>query len=401
VRREAGADEDSNLESATMIPIRYNIGSLWVRKTGTLMAVFGIGLTVSIVVTMMALVQGLESTFVDTGDDLNLIVIRQGGLNEVNSYFMRDLFPTIRFLPGVAKGADGEPLAVGENVVVINHTRLTGESSNIIVRGTSDRGFLLRPEVKIVVGRRFMPGLREINVSRSLSRRFQNLALGDTVHFARSDWKVVGIFDAGGTAYDSEIWADYEEVCQDWDRHSYSSVLLRAENAQAAAAIQKKVADDQRINLQAVPQKKYFADQTSSSVGIKALGYFIAIAMGIGASFAAMNMMYGAVMARSKEVGTLRAIGFRRRHILASFMMESVLLGLAGGLLGCLMALPINGISTGTANFMTFSEILFNFRITLRVLLYALLFAALVGALGGYLPARRAAHTKLIDVLRE
>ena len=384
-----------------MIPIRYNIGSLWVRKTGTLMAVFGIGLTVSIIVTMMALVQGLESTFVDTGDDLNLVVIRQGGLNEVNSYFLRDLFPTIRFLPGVAKGADGEPLAAGENVVVINHTRLTGESSNIIVRGTSDLGFLLRPEVKMEEGRRFRPGLREINVSRSLSHRFRNLALGDSVHFARSDWKVVGIFDAGGTAYDSEIWAGYEEVCQDWDRHSYSSVLLRAENAQAVAAIQKKIADDQRINLQAVPQKKYYADQTSSSVGIKALGYFIAIVMGIGASFAAMNMMYGAVMARSKEVGTLRAIGFRRRHILSSFMMESVFLGLAGGLLGCVMALPIHGISTGTANFMTFSEILFNFRITPGILLEALLFAALVGALGGYLPARRAAHTKLIEVLRE
>ncbi len=383
------------------IPIRYNIGSLWARRTGTLMAVLGIGFTVSIVVTMMSLVHGLEATFVETGQDDNLVVIRQGSQNEVNSYFSRELYPTIRFLPGVAKAADGEPLAVGENVVVINHTRKDGASSNITVRGTSDLGFTLRPEVKMVEGRKLRPGLREIDVSRSLSNRFRNLGLGEKIHFARSDWTVVGIFDAGGAAYDSEIWADYGEVCQDWDRPSYSSVLLRAENAAAAADIRKRIADDRRINLQAIPQKKYYADQTSTSAGLRALGVFIAVVMGIGASFAAMNMMYGAVMARSKEVGTLRAIGFRRRHILASFMMESVLLGLAGGILGCLLALPMNGIRAGTANFQTFSEVLFNFRITPGILLRGLLFSLVVGSLGGFFPARRAAHTRLIDILKE
>ncbi len=383
------------------IPIRYNLGSLWTRRTGTLMAILGIAFTVSIVVAMMSLVHGLEATFVETGQDNNLVVIRQGSQNEVNSYFTRDLFPTIRFLPGVAKGADEEPLAVGENVVVINHTRNDGASSNITVRGTSDLGFTLRPEVKLVEGRRLRPGLREIDVSRSLSTRFKNLALGDKIHFARSDWTVVGIFDAGGAAYDSELWADYGEICQDWDRASYSSVLLKAENAAAAESIRKRIADDQRINLQAIPQKKYYADQTSTSAGLRALGVFIAVVMGIGASFAAMNMMYGAVMARSKEVGTLRAIGFRRRHILASFMMESVLLGLAGGILGCLMALPMNGISAGTANFQTFSEVLFNFRVTPGILFRGLLFSVVVGTLGGFFPARRAAHTRLIDILKE
>ena len=383
------------------IPIRYNIGSLWVRRTGTLMTMLGIGFTVSIFVTMMALVNGLESTFVDTGQENHLIVIRQGGLNEVNSYFMRDLFPTIRFLPGVAKGADGEPLAVGENVVVISHFRVGGQPSNLIVRGTSEMGFLLRPEVKIVEGRQFRAGLREINVSRSVSRRFQGMALGDTIHFARSGWKVVGIFDANGTAYDSEVWAEYGEICQEWDRPSYSSILLKAENAAAAEDIRRRIADDRRINLQAIPQRKYYADQTASSAGIKVLGYFIAVMMGIGASFAAMNMMYGAVMSRSKEVGTLRALGFRKRSILASFLLESMILGLAGGIVGCLLALPMNGISTGTANFQTFSEVLFRFRVTPAVLLRGLVYATLVGALGGYLPARRAARVKLIDIMRE
>ncbi len=383
------------------IPIRYNLGSLWVRRTGTFMAILGIGFTVAICVTMMALVQGLESTFVDTGHDNCLIVLRQGSQNESNSYFTRDLFPTVRFLPGVARGAGGDPLAVGENIVIINQERLKGDSSNAIVRGTSEMGFDLRPEVKIVEGRRFRRGLREINVSRSLSRRFRDMSLGDTIHFARSDWKVVGIFAAGGTAYDSEVWADYDEISSDWDRPSYSSILLQAENAEAAAQIRKRIADDQRINLQAIPQKKYYADQTSSSVGIKTLGYFIAVVMGIGASFAAMNMMYGAVMSRSKEVATLRAIGFRRRHILASFMMESVLLGFAGGVLGSLMALPLHGISSGTANFQTFSEVLFNFQITPGILFRALLYASIVGALGGFLPARRAARARLIDIIKQ
>jgi putative ABC transport system permease protein len=383
------------------IPIRYNLGSLWARRTGTLMAVLGIGFTVSIIVSMMALVRGLDATFVETGHDNNLVIIRQGSQNEVNSYFSRDLYPTVRFLPGVAKDSDGEPLVVGDSVVVINHTRKDGASSNITVRGTSDIGYLLRPEVKITQGRRIRPGLREINVSQSLSGRFQNLALGEKIHFARSDWTVVGIFDAGGAAYDSEIWADYGEVCQDWDRPVYSSILLKAENASAAADIRKRIVDDQRINLQAIPQKKYYADQTSTSAGLKALGVFIALVMGIGASFAAMNMMYGAVMSRSKEVGTLRAIGFRRRHILGSFLMESVLLGLAGGILGCLMALPMNGIRAGTANFQTFSEVLFNFRITPGILFWGLLFSVVVGTLGGFLPARRASHTKLIDILKE
>lgn len=364
------------------------------------MAVLGIGFTVAIFITMMALVKGLDSTFVETGQDNQLVVIRQGSQNEVNSYFQRDLFATVKFLPGIARGADGEPLVVGENVVIINHDRQDGHASNAMVRGTSISGLALRPEVKLVRGDWFKPGLRQICVSESLSKRFRNMNLGDTIHFARSNWKVVGIFDGAGTAYDSEVWADYGEICQDWNRMSYSSILLRAENSAAAADIRKRIADDRRINLQAVPQKKYYADQTATSVGIKALGFFVAVIMGIGASFAAMNMMYSAVMNRSKEVATLRAIGFRRRSILASFMMESMLLGLAGGILGCLMALPLHGISSATANFQTFSEVLFNFRITPGIVTRGLLYSAVVGMLGGYLPARRAARAKLIDIMR-
>jgi putative ABC transport system permease protein len=383
------------------IPLRYNIGSLWARRTGTAMTVFGIGLTVSIFITMTALVTGLESTFVTTGHDDNLIVIRQGSLNETNSYFGRDLLQVVRLLSGVARDAKQEPLAFGEIIVNINHTRIGGESSNIIVRGTSEAALALRPEARIVEGRMFRSGFREIVPSRSLSTRFEKLTTGSTIHFGRSDWQVVGLFDAGGTAYDSEIWADYNEVAQDWDRPIYSSILLRAESAQAAEQIQARVTEDRRINLQAIPQKKYFADQASTAVGVKMLGDFIALIMGIGACFAAMNMMYGSVMARSREVATLRAIGFRRRNILASFLVESLIVGLLGGVAGCILALPVHGLSAGTANFQTFSEVLFHFRLTPGVFLRGLIFAAAVGILGGYLPARRAARIKLVQLLRD
>jgi len=247
----------------------------------------------------------------------------------------------------------------------------------------------------------FHSGLREVIASRSLSRRFQNLTVGSTVHFGRSDWTVVGLFDAGGSAYDSEVFADYGAVALDWDRPIYSSILLRVENETAAEEIRRRIADDQRINLQAIPQKKYFADQTSTATGIKLLGNFIALLMGIGACFAAMNMMYGSVMSRSREIATLRAIGFRRRNILASFLFESMLLGLMGGILGAILSLPIHGISAATANFETFSEVLFHFNLTPGILLRGLIFALGVGILGGYLPARRAARVKLLEILRD
>ncbi len=384
------------------IPLKYNIRSLWVRRVGTLMTAVGIGLTVAVLVAMMALVNGLDSTFVETGNPTDLVVIRDGSLNEINSYFGRDYFPMIKVLPGVAANGDGEPMAVGEVIVVINQDRLDGEPSNVMIRGTSDMGFALRDEIKIVEGRKFKKGIRELIASRSLARRFKDMALGDTLTIANNTWKIVGIFEAGQSAYNSELWGDYDEIALAWNRPIYASITLRAEDLNAAEAIQARIKDDRRLEeLQAVFQKKYFAQQTISSAGIKALGFFIAIVMGVGSSFAAMNMMFGTVMSRFKEVGTLRALGFRRRSILASFMLESVFLAVLGGVIGCLLALPVNGIQTGTTNFSTFSEVLFNFRITPTILLWALAVSAVVGILGGFLPAVRAARLRLIEVMRD
>jgi putative ABC transport system permease protein len=346
-------------------------------------------------------VNGLDATFVETGRPNHLIVIRDGALNETNSYFNRDLLGTIKLLPGIRTDETGEPLASGEIIVVINHPRITGESSNVVVRGTTPAGLKLRPEMTLVQGNWFRRGLREIVVSESMSRRFQNMRLGDSLSMSRSSWKVVGLFSAGGRAHESEVFTDVEDVAQDWDRPIYTSLLLEASDAAAAQAIIKRVADDRRIHLQAVSQQKYFRDQTVSSVGIKGLGTFIAFVMGVGSCFAAMNMMYATVMSRTKEVGTLRVLGFSRSSILSSFMVESILLALCGGLVGCLLALPLHGISTGTANFVTFSEVLFNFRITPRILLQGMIFAGIVGIFGGALPARRASRVTLIEALRQ
>ena len=382
------------------IPLKYNIGSLWVRRVGTLMTALGIGLTVAIYIIMQALVSGLDATFVETGHPNHLIVIRDGSLNEVNSYFNRDLLGTIKLLPGIRQDESGEPRAAGELLVVINHPRVTGESSNLVVRGTTTIGRKLRPEMRLVAGQWYGRGLREVAVSQSIARRFQSMRLGDTFRMSRSDWKVVGVFDAGGTAYDSEIMTDVEDVAQDWDRPIYTSMLLEAQDAPAAKDLIRRVAEDRRIHLQAIPQQEYFRSQAVSSVGIKALGGFIAIVMGIGSCFAAMNMMYATVLSRTKEVGTLRALGFSRWSILWSFLVESTLLALLGGFVGCLLALPLHGISTGTANFTTFSEVLFNFRITPKILLDGMVFASFVGILGGALPARRASQVTLMEALR-
>ena len=383
------------------IPLKYNLRSMWVRRVGTLMTAFGIGLTVAVLVAMMALIHGLDSTFVDTGYESDLVIIRKGSQNETNSYFNRDLYQIVRFLPGVARDSNDEPWAVGEIVVVINHERLNGEPSNVVVRGTSERGFRMRPEVDMVGGRKFKKGVRELIVSHSLARRFKDMSLGATLQIAQNRWNVVGVFDAGSTAYNSEIWDDYDEIALAWTRPIYTSVLVRTESVEATERIRKRIEKDRQIQLQAVPQKEYYRGQTISSVGLKALGFFLAVVMGVGSCFGAMNMMYGTIMSRFREVGTLRALGFKRRSILASFLLESILITLLGGVIGCLLALPVNGISTGTTNFVSFAEVLFQFRITPKILFNAMLFAGIVGVLGGFLPAFRASRLRLIEVLRD
>ncbi|MGH7369696.1 MAG: ABC transporter permease, partial [Candidatus Methylomirabilaceae bacterium] len=330
------------------------------------------------------------------------VVLRQGSQVETGSVVTRDSLQVIKYLPGVEVDAAGVPLVSPEVIVLLNlPKRGAGQGSNVIVRGLSPKGFELRPQVKVVQGRAFKPGLREVVVGRSVAERFQNAGLGETLRFGRSQWKVVGLFEAGRTAFDSEIWADTSELADDFDRLAYSSVLLRAESASALRAIEQRISDDRRLHLKALSELAYYEEQTKTAGPIKLLGSFMAILMSIGASFAAMNTMYAAVARRSREIGVLRVLGFRSRSILLSFLTESLFLALAGGVIGCLLALPIHGLTTGTTNFRTFSEVAFAFRITPDLLIRGLGFSLLMGGLGGLLPARLASRQPMVETLRE
>lgn len=384
------------------IPLRYNFRSLLVRRVGTLMTVLSLALIVSIFVGIMALANGLETLLTSTGDARNVIVLSHGSTGELLSSVPRDAVAAIKYLPGVSAGPGGEPLVSNELVTVSPLTkRGDGLNGNVTVRGLTPQGLALRPQVRIVAGRMFQPGLREAVVSSKIAEKFQDAGLGETLPLGKGDWKVVGLFDASNTAFTNEVWVDVNQLADDFKRTTYSSVLLRADGPAAASDIVARVGSDPRINLEAQPEVKYYQSQTSVALPLKALGLFIAVVMGVGACFAAMNTMYAAVTYRTQEIATLRTLGFKRRNIMLSFLAESLLLALAGGLIGCLLTLPMNGITTNTVNMRTFSEVAFAFRVSPPLLLYGMLFALLIGLLGGILPARQASKQSPAAVMRE
>src|SRR6516162_1413693 len=316
------------------IPISYNIRNLKLRKGLTIMTALGIALTVTTAVFLMALLAGLDRVFVKSGDPLNVLVLRKGSQAELSGGFDASLFPTLKELPGIAKDSKGEPMASGEWVVVIVLPRKDGTGEvNVTVRGMMVDGLEMRqepkgnPRVKLVEGRWFSPGQREVVVSRSIQRRFANCNVGDTIQFGKGPWKVVGIFDAGGSAYDSEVWGDVNQMASDFDRQGgFASAYLRASNPAAANALKNAVSDDQRLKLDGMLETDYYEKQTRSGGPIRFVGFLVACIMGVGSIFAAMNTMYAAVAYRSREIATLRVIGFSRPSILTSFVFESLVL---------------------------------------------------------------------------
>ncbi|MFB3920924.1 MAG: ABC transporter permease [Terriglobia bacterium] len=383
------------------IPLKYNFRNLRVRRTTTLMTAFSITLTVTVFLVLMALAQGLQTSLTATGHPLNLLVMRDGSQSETQSSVQRDSLQVLRYLEGIAKNEKSEPWVSPELIVLINLPRRGQEQgSNVTIRGLGPEGFALRPEFKLIEGQPFRSGMREVIVSKRIAERFQNCGLGEKIKFAKGYWTVVGVFDVGNTAYASEIWTDTNDLAQDFDREAYSSVFLRAADGGALDRLKQQIADDRRLHMKAQTEKEYYERQTSSAAPIKALGIFIAGLMAVGASFAAMNTMYAAVARRTKEIGSLRVLGFSRGSILLSFIIESVLIATLGGALGCILALPINGVTTGTTNFMTFSELAFSFRITPGLLLGGMIFAVLMGFAGGLFPAWRAAHENIVTSLR-
>ena len=386
-----------------MLPLlKYHIRSVFVRWRSSIATIVGLALVIAVFVMVQSLAVGIEKTSANTGDPRNLLVTRQGALAEATSVVTRDQFNIIRFLPGVELDATGTPIASGDTLIIINLPRRDGTgNSNVMLRGIAPAGKELRSQVALVEGRWFVPGKREAVASRRLAKRFANLHIGGKFKTGGVELTIVGIFDGQRSAFDSEVWLDADEARSAFDRPDYSSMLIRARSDEALATIRRTIEADRRLKVKAVREVDYYKEQTRTAGPIKWLGNGLAVVMSIGALFAAMNTLYASVGARTREIGTLRVLGFRRRSILLGFLLEGALLAAVGGALGCAAAyLGWNGASTGTLGQETFTEVVFDFQITPILIAKGILFAVIVGLIGSFLPALRAARLPVIASLK-
>lgn len=385
------------------IPIAYNLRNLVVRKTTTVMTAVGIGLTVAVLVADMALVEGLRTAFKATGHPLQLVVMRKGSNAELNSTVTREALQIMKVEPRIALNDAREPMASPEILTVVNLPSVDSPTGmNLTVRALSQIGVEMRGAKIQPGGRWFQSGQREIVVGKSVAKRYPNARPGKRVRFGRGEWEVVGVFDAGDSAFNGEIWGELNQIGPDFNRQdSVNSVLVRATDLASFQALKNSIDDDRRLGVDAMPEPEYYERQTSSGAPLQIFGLLVAVIMAVGSSFAAMNTMYAAVARRAKEIGTLRVLGFSRGSIMLSFLIESLLLAFIGGVFGCLLALPINGVTTGVGSFATFSEIAFDFRVSTSAMLAGIIFALVVGAIGGLFPAGSAARKEILTALRE
>jgi putative ABC transport system permease protein len=383
------------------LPLKYNLANVFIRWRSTSATILGVALVVAVYVLVQALAAGLEKSSQNTGDPRNVMVVRKGSTAESSSQVTREQFKLIPHLPQVAKDETGQPLVSADVVVLINLPRkdLVSEA-NVMLRGISPLGRFLRPQVKLAAGRWFEPGKREVVVAQKLANRFANFELGNIIKSGNKHLTVVGWIDGANSAFDSEIWMDADEARSVFDRENYSSVLVRIANPAQQAAFRARIEADKRLPLTALAETSYYSNQTMAAQPIKILGNFLATMMSIGAIFAAMNTMYASVGARTREVGTLRVLGYRRRSILVGFLVEGTFLALIGGVIGCLLSLKLQGYSASTVSLETFGESVFQFRITAALAMKGLLFSALVGLTGSFLPALRASRLPIIDALK-
>jgi putative ABC transport system permease protein len=384
------------------IPISYNFRNLIVRKTTTIMTALGITLTVAVLLSVLALLNGLQTAFESSANPLHILIMRKGSNAELSSAITRDAYQTIKSMPGIIRDANG-PMASLEMVTIINLPSVDSpDGMNVTLRGILPIGIQMRDGLKIENGRWFRPGQREIVVGKSIARRYPGAQLGDKLRFGRGEWEIVGVMDGGRSAVNSEIFGDLNQASSDFNRaDALSSVLVRATDIAAVPALINNLNDDRRLGVAAKTEKEYYDSQMISGRLLQYLGIFISVIMALGSSFAAMNTMYAAVARRSREVGTLRVLGFSRGSILLSFLIESLLLSMLGGLLGCVLVLPLNNITTGIGSFVTFSEISFNFRVSPDIMAVGVGFALIMGTLGGFFPARAAAKTEILAALRD
>jgi len=381
----------------------YNLRSMIVRKGTAAMTAGGIAMVVAVFVMTLAIAQGFQKTLVVSGSPDNVIILRKGATAETVSAVLRTDIPLIEAMPQVARSADNQPVASPELVVAIAVPRISdNQPANVPVRGVGPRAFQVRDKLTFSEGRRFNPGTREINAGRLAMGRFKGLTVGSTVKFGAATWNVVGIFEADDASFESEIWGDADLMMPAFQRQGYQSMIVKLVDASMFDSFKTAIEADPRLYLRPQREQDYYAEQSQAmTTVIRVFGTFVTLILSIGAMFGAMNTMYAAVAYRTREIGTLRALGFSRFRIVTAFLAESVALAILGGIIGCALALPVHGISTGTTNFASFSEVAFKFRITPGLLAAGLVFSAVMGAAGGLLPALRAARIPVARALRE
>ena len=386
------------------IPIVYNLRSVKARWTSAIVAVLGIAGTVGVFVAMLSLARGFKATLVSSGSEDNAIIMRAGATSEMTGGVAIDSVKILQDQPGIARSSEG-PLLTPEVVLVAPIPLLsTGTDANVQVRGVSKNVLQIRKKVKIVQGRMFQPGLNEVVVGKNANTSYQGLTLGNTINLGNVRWLVVGIFDAGGSSFDSEVWADAHLLGPAYNRPDtfFQSVTVHLQSPAALQQLKDSVSSDPRLNVDVSREIDYYSKQsTRLTTLITVLGGLVASIMAIGAIFGALNTMYSAVSERGREIATMRALGFGGPAVVFSFVIEALLIAFVGGLLGCLAVLPLNGLTTGAMNLQTFSHLAFAFKITPELLVKGILFALVMGFIGGLLPAVRAARRPVAQALRE
>lgn len=383
------------------LPLNYSFRNALVRWRSTLATVLGIALVVFVFVLLQSLATGIEKSSGNTGDPRNVMVVRKGSTAESASLISRQTFNELRYFEEISRNERGEPIISADVLVLVNLPRRdnSGEA-NVLLRGVTPRGMELRPQVSLAAGRWFEPGKREIVVSAKLARRFANFDLGNSIRTGSATFTVVGWLEGGGSAFDSECWLDADECRSTFERDMYSSFLVRPQDEAALEKFVQRIESDRRFKLKAEREVDYYKKQTMTAAPIKWLGGFLAVMMSVGAVFAAMNTMYAAVGARTREIGTLRVLGFRRRAVVVALLIEGGFLAFLGGILGCAAAFHWNGYTTATMGFETFSEIVFQFTVTPQLVFEGLIFAVLVGLVGTLFPAIRASRLPVIAALK-
>lgn len=385
------------------LPLSYSFRNLWTRRLTTTLTLLGVALVVFVFVASLMLAEGLRQTLVATGVDANAIIIRRSSQAEVQSAVGREETNIIKTQSEVATNGDGKPWATSDVVVLISlPKRGNNEPTNVVVRGISPEGLELRSQqVKLVAGRMFGTGLQELIIGKSIQQRFQNCDINGTLRMGGTDWKIVGIFDGGRTGFDSEIWGDVEVIMPAWRRPVFSSVTVRLRDPNSFEAFRQKLENDRRMVVDVKREKQYYDEQSKfMSIFINVLGTVVTFIFSFGAMIGAMITMYAAVSNRTQEIGTMRALGFRRRSVLGAFLIESVFLGVLGGIIGLALSTLLQFLTISTTNWNTFSELAFSFTLSPAIVGKALIFSLLMGLVGGFLPAVRASRMKIVEALR-